>query len=227
MSPSTVLAFRLYAVSLALAGVNALCTAFWQTIGRARLATVMSLMRNCVLMLTVGSVLILKQQIVGLALAYVVSEGMCLLGLLVIRFVSGSKTYVTEKFKFSKRTFEQFYPIEANSIEQVSADLEKLCEDWEIGMKQSFFINLVVEEVIMNIVKFGLEETKKKHYVSIKLMENEEEYILRIRDNVNAYNPFDSRGDELDKAAIKLITDKAAYYDYQRKLIFNYLYIIL
>lgn len=227
VSADTVLAFRLYAASLALAGVNALCTAFWQTIGRARLATVMSLMRNCVLMLTVGSVLILKQQVVGLALAYVVSEGVCLLGLLTVRLVNGSKSYVAEKFKLSKRTFEQFYPIEADSIEHVSADLEKLCEDWEIGMKQSFFINLVVEELIMNIVKFGLEETKQKHYVSIKLMENEEEYILRIRDNVNAYNPFDSRGDELDKAAIKLITEKAAYYDYQRKLIFNYLYIIL
>ena len=227
VSKDNVLAFRLYSISLALAGANALCTAFWQTIGRARLAAVMSLMRNCVLMLTVGSVLILKRQIVGLALAYVISEGLCLLGLFVIRFTRGSKVYVAEKFKLSKRTFEQFYPIEADSIEQVSADLEKLCEDWEIGMKQSFFINLVIEELIMNIVKFGLEETKKKHYVSIKLMENEEEYILRIRDNVNAYNPFDTRGDALDQAAIKLITEKAAYYDYQRKLIFNYLYIIL
>lgn len=227
VSADTVLAFRLYAVSLALASVNALCTAFWQTIGRARLAAVMSVMRNCILMLIVGSVLILKKQIVGLALAYAVSEGLCLMGLLVIRFVNGSKAYVTEKFKLSKRAFEQFYPIEADSIEQVSADLEKLCEDWEIGMKQSFFINLVIEELIMNIVKFGLEETKKKHYVSIKLMENEEEYILRIRDNVNAYNPFDTRGDALDQAAIRLITEKAAYYDYQRKLIFNYLYIIL
>ena len=79
----------------------------------------------------------------------------------------------------------------------------------------------------MNIIKFGLDSNEKQCYVSVKLMDNNDEYILRIRDNVRTYNPFDLRGDEVDQAAMRLITKKAKYYNYQRKLVFNYLYIII
>ena len=58
-------------------------------------------------------------------------------------------------------------------------------------------------------------------------MDNQSEVILRIRDNVHTYNPFDSEGDDIDNAVIHLITQKTHYYNYQRKLIFNYLYLIL
>ena len=51
--------------------------------------------------------------------------------------------------------------------------------------------------------------------------------ILRIRDNVNSYNPFDLRGDEVDRAVMEMIKKKAKYYEYQRKLVFNYLYVTI
>ena len=93
--------------------------------------------------------------------------------------------------------FEHFYPIEAGSMEEVANNLEALCEEWNIDYKHSFFINLIVEELIINIMKFGLKNTKKNYYVSVKLIDNNGEYILRIRDNVNTYNPFDLHGDEI------------------------------
>ena len=37
----------------------------------------------------------------------------------------------------------------------------------------------------------------------------------------------DNSGDEIDNAVIQMIQTKTKYYDYQRKLIFNYLYLIL
>ena len=90
-----------------------------------------------------------------------------------------------------------------------------------------FFIHFIAEELLLNIIKFGLREKGEKRYVAIKLLENEDEYIIRIRDNVHTYNPFDSSGDEIDNGVLKLITKKAKYYYYQRKLIFNYLYLII
>lgn len=81
--------------------------------------------------------------------------------------------------------------------------------------------------MILNIIKFGLKDTNQKYYISIKLLKNGGDYILRIRDNRRTYNPFDSGGDEIDHAVIKLIIEKTKYYNYQRKLVFNYLYLIV
>lgn len=67
-------AFRIYALSVALAGVNVVTTSFWQTIGKTRYASGLSVLRNFVLMLAAGFFLIDKKGIVGLALVYVISE---------------------------------------------------------------------------------------------------------------------------------------------------------
>ena len=79
------------------------------------------------------------------------------------------------------------------------------------------------EEIDWNM----LFDTDKKYYVSVKVMDNNGECILRIRDNVNSYNPFDLRGDEVDRAVMEMIKKKAKYYEYQRKLVFNYLYVTI
>ena len=38
---------------------------------------------------------------------------------------------------------------------------------------------------------------------------------------------FDLRGDEVDRAVMEMIKKKAKYYEYQRKLVFNYLYVTI
>lgn len=224
---TAVLAFRVFSISIGLTGINTVVTAFWQAAGRARLASAISVMRNFVLMLAVGFALISRYQIVGLSVTYVCSEFLCLIGIILVWLFRSSKSYVAKKYQFSNRIYENYYTIQTESVTQISTDLERLCEEWKIGPKQAVFINLIVEELLLNIIKFGLKSTGKEHYIAIKLLDNDGEYILRIRDNVNTYNPFDSSGDEIDRAVIKMITKKTKYYDYQRKLIFNYLYLIV
>ena len=222
---TAVTAFRIYAVSVALSGVNVVTTSFWQTIGKTRYASGLSLLRNFILMLVLGFCLIGKMGITGLALTYAVSEAVCLLTVIAVQAFGGIKAFIEEKYKFTNRVYEGYYTIEEGSMEQLSDDLNKLCEEWELDYKRSFFISLIVEELIVNIMKYGLDNTGKKYYVSVKVMDNNGEYILRIRDNVNSYNPFDLRGDEVDQAAMRLIKEKSKYYEYQRKLVFNYLYV--
>ena len=81
--------------------------------------------------------------------------------------------------------------------------------------------------MLLNIIKFALSGGGKTYYISIKLMEKSGDYILRIRDNVSRYNPFESDGDEIDSGVLRLIKAKTKYCDYQRKMIFNYLYTVL
>ena len=220
-------AFRIYALSVAMAGVNVVTTSFWQTIGKTRYASGLSVLRNFILMLAAGFFLIDKKGIVGLALVYVISEGVCLLLVFAIQIFGKIKDYIKEKYSFTNRVFEEYYPIEEGSMEKMSQNLEGLCDEWELDFKQSFFIHLIVEELLLNIMKFGIGENDKKYYVSVKVMDNNGECILRIRDNVNSYNPFDLRGDEVDRAVMEMIKKKAKYYEYQRKLVFNYLYVTI
>ena len=111
-------------------------------------------------------------------------------------------------------------------MEAVTTEMNRLCEEWELPYQKSFFISFIVEELILNIMKYGRSDPSKKYYVSVRVMDNGDgEYILRIRDNVRRYNPFDLHGDEVDRAAMQFIFEKAKYCEYQRKLIFQYLYV--
>lgn len=220
-------ALRIFAISIVFTGVNTVVTAFWQSVGRARLAGMMSAVRNCLLMLAVGTLLIPNWNIAGLSCAYICTELLCMTMVIFVLALQPSRKYITGKFGATGRSFESNYIIETQSTEQISSDLEKLCEDWEIGMKQAFFINFICEELLLNIIKFGLRDARRRYYISIKLIEREGDYVLRIRDNVSVYNPFESSGDEIDSGVLKVIQKKSKYCDYQRKMIFNYLYMII
>lgn len=220
-------AMRIFSVSIVFTGINMVVTAFWQTIGRAKLAGIMSAARNCLLMLAVGILFIHKTGIWGLSATYVFVEIMCSASMLAVLLYRSSHSYVERVFGASGRSFESVYTIQAESMQQISADLEQICDQWEIGMKQAFFINFICEELLLNVIKFGLKETEQEHYIAIKLMEKDGDYVLRIRDNVSLYNPFESEGDEIDNGVLNLIQKKTKYCDYQRKMIFNYLYMVL
>lgn len=225
--PTAVWALGIFAVSIPLAGVNMVVTAYWQVVGRAKLASGFSAVRNCLVLLLAGIVLIPGGGIRGLGAAYICCEGLCLLFALTVLLLRSSKKYVLAHYSPSGRTFEENYPIQTQSMEKISADLEQLCDRWDIGMKQAFFINLICEELLLNIIKFGISHEHKNYYISIRLMEKDGDYVLRIRDNVHLYNPFESSGDHIDSGILKLIRMKTKYCDYQRKMIFNYLYMII
>ena len=222
-------ALRIFAINIVFMGVNTVITAFWQSIGRAKFAGAMTVIRDCILMLVLGALFIPNANIIGLSITYICTEILCTLMIVGVLVFRSSKKYVSKEYGMTGKCFERSYLIEAESMAQISGDLEAICEDWEIGMKQSFFINFICEELLLNVIKFGLDDESKKkaYYISIKLMEKDGDYVLRIRDNVSLYNPFESRGDEIDSGVLKLIQKKTKYCDYQRKMIFNYLYMII
>lgn len=220
-------AMRIFAISIVFTGINTVLTAFWQSVGRAGLAGAISVIRNCILMLAVGALLIPRYDIIGLALTYALTEALCAVAIIIFSYTVSAKKYITNKFGAKGRCFENVYAIKTESAEQISADLEKICREWETEPKHAFFINFICEELLLNIIKYALSGGGKTYYISIKLMERDGDYILRIRDNVSRYNPFESDGDEIDNGVLKIIKTKTKYCDYQRKMIFNYLYTVV
>lgn len=220
-------ALQLFAACMIPMGINTVMTSFWQAIGRTRLANALSVLRNCAFILAAGITLIPMFNIKGVALAYCVSELLCLLFVLIVRMVSPSDTYVRRNCSSYDKKFEADYRMEKQSMERISSDIAAVCDQWEIGARQSFLINFVCEEVLLNIIKFAVDskKTKRRYYISVKIIARGEDYILCIKDNVGLYNPFESNGDAIDNGVLNLIKKKSKKYEYQRKLIFNYLYI--
>lgn len=222
------IALRIFALSLVFTGINTSITAFWQSIGRRYLASAMSLVRNCLLLLISGLILIPSKNILGVAASYVITEVVGVLIVVAIAWISPSREYVKKKFGVEGSVFEKTYPIEKESMEDISRDLEKISEEWELDVKKSFMINFISEELLLNIIKFALENKgKKEYYISIKLINKDDDLVLRIRDNVSQYNPFEAQGDEIDSGVLKLIKKKTKYSEYQRKMVFNYFYTII
>ncbi len=231
-SPRAAAAMRVFALCSLPIGINTVITSFWQSIGRAKLANSLSVLRNFALILTSGLLLIPKFNVLGVSLAYLTTELVCLLFVLGVMMISPSKKYVGSHYSHDDSTgrlFECDYPIKTESMEKISSDLEEICDGWEIGPKQAFLINFVCEELLLNIIKYALDGDGGKggFFVSVKLMEKGGDYVLCVRDNVRLYNPFESEGDSIDSGVLNLIKKKAKKCEYQRKLVFNYLYLVI
>ena len=187
----------------------------------------MSILRNFAVILLFGIIFIPHFHIAGLAMAHIACEALCFAMAISVLMIYSSKKYVTSHYSPTGRVFEKYYSISTESVGDISADIELLCEEWEILPKQAFFMNFIAEEILLNIIKFGMEDGEGRHYIDIKLLEGDGSYTLRIRDDVKAYDPFASDGDEIDNGVLQVIRKRTKVCDYQRKLIFNYLYLII
>ncbi len=220
---------RIFLFSVIAAGVNTTFTAFWLSIGRSRLSSLISLIRNFLSLIICGLLLIPKFNIPGLAWAYLITEVFSLLIVILFSLVKPSSSFLKKETEVLKQSYEKTYPIEKESMEDIAGDIEKITEEWNIDMKKSFMINFISEEILLNIMKFALGDkvNRKEYYISILLMEKGDDLVLRIRDNVSQYNPFESTGDEIDSGVLEFIKKKTKYCDYQRKMVFNYFYTVI
>ncbi len=221
------ISIRVFSLSILLSGVNTVITAYWQAIGRAGLAGLVSVLRNFVVILAFGLYPISHYQILGVSVTYGVTELLCTLLLLVLLSLPRSRSYLDELGAANGRVFENQYSISTDSHQRISGDLDAVCEEWGLPMAKTFFIEFICEELLLNIIKFGLKDGQSDRYIAIKLMEREDGYVLRIRDNVSEFNPFEVDGDAIDNGVLTLIEKKTKQYEYQRKMIFNYLYMVL
>ncbi len=222
-------ALRIFSLSILFSAVNTAFTSFYQAIGRRYLASALSLSRNCLLLLITGFLFIPGMNIRGLALSYLVTEAVSTLSLAGVFFISPSSSYVKKKYGVYTKSYERTYVIEKESMAAISDDIGRISDEWELDMKEAFMVNFISEEILLNIIKFALESRhdRREYYISIKLIVKDEGLVLRIRDNVSRYNPFEAEGDEIDSGVLKLIEKKTKYSEYQRKMIFNYFYTVI
>lgn len=89
-----------------------------------------------------------------------------------------------------------------------------------------------MEEMSKNVVTHGFSKDKKNHSIDIRVVHNEDDVILRLRDNCREFNPservrINTINDEGKNIGIKLVYNIATEVTYRNLLGLNVLTIKL
>ncbi|WKY44647.1 MATE family efflux transporter [Eubacteriaceae bacterium ES2] len=215
--------------------INCVMATFYQTIKRNRLAAAIFLLRGLILPVVLSAVFVPLYDVAGTAAAMLGSEVLTMIILLSVAGIVKNRNGYDNLLLYEKPVYEK----DAIYENQLATDLTKLslmadeisefCENHEIDMKTAYYINLTIEELSANIIKFGFADGKE-HYISVKIAVFEEDIYIRLRDDSMTYNPFeepDHPDESMDYLGVAIIRQKAKDFAYNRTLVFNNLLIIL
>ena len=71
-----------------------------------------------------------------------------------------------------QRTHEEFhviYPARLENLPKLLSNVERYCEAGEIGVKLEYYINLAIEELVVNVVSMAQERMKSSYYVDVRI----------------------------------------------------------
>jgi putative MATE family efflux protein len=227
--------FKIFSLAAIPTCINCVMATFYQTIKRNRLASAIFLLRGLILPIIFSAVFIPRYDVAGTAMALLGSELLTIIILLTVAGIVKKRNGYDNLLLYEKPVYEK----DAIYENQLASDLTKLalladeisefCESHEIDMKTAYYINLTIEELSANIIKFGFADGKE-HYISIKIAVFEEDIYVRLRDDSMTYNPFeepDHSDEAMDYLGVSIIRQKAKDFAYNRTLVFNNLLIIL
>lgn len=226
---------RVYTGAILFTSLNYAMIVYLQAIERDRLATIISVLRGFVLLAPVSAILTYHLGAVGISFAFIVVEGIITFAiaalLLIISKKRGCSFLLLSKTESPLPTYETMIDSGFNNLESVVDEIQIFCEEAEINMSKSYFVNLVIEELVVKIFEEGFKSNHKKtNYINIRIVKDGDAVNIHIRDDATGYNPFktgNTSDDALDIMGIEMVKTKAQYFNYQRKLVFNNLYVIL
>ena len=92
-------------------------------------------------------------------------------------------------------------PNQISALDDISQALDEFSEKASIQMKLKLQLNLVLEELITNTIKFGYDDNQE-HYIDIEIHHNSTTIQVKITDDAGPFNilEYDSKL-ELEKPA--------------------------
>lgn len=125
--------------------------------------------------------------------------------------------------------------ISIRSIEEVvdtAAKVQPFCEAHGVDKKTSYYAALCLEETAGNVVEHGFNKDKWSHSVNVRVVVDEEDVLLRIKDDCIPFDPKEraemtSGEDPFRNIGIKLVLGIADKVIYQQMLGLNVLSILL
>ncbi len=198
MVKETVLAFRVLAVYAPVVAFTTFLNAFYRCTGKDIMAFCLSLLDN--LIFGVASVwfmvLLMGMRgawcglLVGGSLTAVFIISYCLIrhqGLLLLK---------KEEFVRPEGEFHAVSEATTDKLPALLQGVEQYCEEMEIDINTTFYINLVIEELVVNVVNMAKDNKKSLNYVDIRVVPvaqgEAKSVMLRVRDNLTQFDPSSS-----------------------------------
>ena len=135
--------------------------------------------------------------------------------------------------------YHRIIPTNSEAVNCVMEQVEEYCMDKDISLKKQFYINLSIEELILNVMGLAEEDRKKKknpreYYADIRISPRTDGTIyLRIRDNLTEWTPLALDTSDMEQVVemdensginelgIGIIKKIAKDYSYKRTIGFN------
>ena len=119
-----------------------------------------------------------------------------------------------------------------DDVMNISRQIVDFCKSRGVDKRRSNYAGLCMEEMAKNVVTHGFSKDKKKHSIDIRVVHNEDDVILRLRDNCKEFNPservrINTINDEGKNIGIKLVYNIATEVTYRNLLGLNVLTIKL
>lgn len=148
------------------------------------------------------------------------------------------KNLIKKEFWYLKtqetKTLELLIEHKGDSFTECMPQIEAFCEQHGATAKQNYYITLIFEEIVAQIMQYAFSE-KAQNYIYVRLIYSKEEqngaFIFSVRDNCKAYNPFSANARRLlseqeddevvDQLGIYLVQKKAKKFFYRRYQGFN------
>ena len=211
---AAVLGLRLFAVGMIPCCINNAVKNAYQGTGRVSLTVIISLLEGTVFPVLAAFLFSRFLGTKGVWLYFIAGETLTLLFIAALVAVKtrdepwrdGAALLLKDDFGVPP---ERLLEMDIHSMEDVTAAAEraeKFCLDHGQDPKISNHIALCIEEMASNTIQYGFTMDKKHHDLSVRLLEKENDLVLRFRDDCGAFDPvrYIPKDDE-DALGIRLI----------------------
>lgn len=189
------LCLRIYALKLPILGFNEMYLNYFQAVGDMKKSHILSILHRLVYIVSSAFVLGGLFGIVGIWMAFPVSE--LLLSLTIIGMAAKQSGRFPVDFRgmlFLPKGFgvspDSIYEDAVESIDdavKVSQKAEEFCTVHGIASPKAMHVAHCIEEMAINSVQHGFK--KGKEHLEVTLVIKERNVVLRLRDNAEAFDP--------------------------------------
>lgn len=192
----TVDAIRWFAPGLPLYTFSLVLRSFYQSYGRFRLSSFLSIWN--ILLFSVPTAFVLSKIFDISALWYTLFLNQVAYVLIVfvitcrfhrrITFKLEDYLLLPEDFDVSKDKQLNITVTNKGEVLGLSERTQNFCETHGIDERRSIFAGICIEEMAGNIVDYGFDDGNK-HFVDVRVIIDGEQVIIRIRDDCQAFDP--------------------------------------
>ena len=187
---------RIYSVSILLYGINVAFINYTQGMRRMVLSGTICFLVNFPLIVLPALALFHLLDTDAVWWSFLIGESLCLFIIFVMAaikkggfpFRAKDFLFLPEPFGIEEENVLDFSITQQDDVIPGSAAVENFCIEKGADPKQSMMMGLFVEELCINIIRYGFADGKK-HSIDVRVMKLDDGWRLRIRDDCRRFDP--------------------------------------